>query len=140
MRSPLFSRAVFCAAVVCIALVRVAPVLATTPWSATVNGIVVNFGIVPSALARDWLAPHGAGRDPHGRNIASANDHHFLVSIFDAKTEKAISDVEVSATYKFVGSPSVTKVLEPMRIGDTTTFGNFFSDMRINASSSRHTA
>ncbi|MEO8383827.1 MAG: hypothetical protein ABI583_01185 [Betaproteobacteria bacterium] len=125
MVSSLFARTVFCVALALITPVGVPQAFGAAQWSATVDGVIVYFGVVPSALARDWLAPHGAERDAHGRNIRSADDHHFLVSIFDAKTERGIDDVEVSATYKYSGVSPVTKVLEPMRIGDTITFGIF---------------
>ena len=96
-------------------------------WSSTIDGVTAYFGVVPSALARDWLTPHGASeRDAHGRTTAASADHHFLVSLFDA-TGKRIDQAEVHAAHTPDPGRDGAKPLDSMRIADTTTFGNFFA-------------
>ena len=53
--------------------------------------------------------------------------HHVLVSVFDARKGSRLTDLEVKARIGELGLAETVKRLEPMVIGDTVTYGNYFS-------------
>lgn len=109
-------------------LLAVADLAGAQEAASTVDGVTAYFGVVPSALARDWLKPHGASeRDAHGRVTPASANHHFLIALFDATTGQRIGEADVSASHTPDPGRDGVKALEPMRIGDATTFGNFFA-------------
>lgn len=95
--------------------------------STTVDGVTAYFGVVPSELARDMEAVHGAAdRDAHGRPIVAGDDHHFLVALFDAVSGTRITDAHVTAAHTARGVIQ-RKPLQPMTVGEGMTYGNFFA-------------
>jgi hypothetical protein len=92
-----------------------------------VDGYRLYFGIVPSALLRGRNVPHvGSDEDAHGQPRADyRSEHHLLVAIFEAASGKRIENAGVTARVPISGS-TVSQPMEPMRIGDTITFGNVF--------------
>jgi hypothetical protein len=62
----------------------------------------------------------------HGGPGAWAHQFHILVAVFDAGTGKRVEDANVSASVTGVGLAGTKQTLEPMRIADTTTYGNYY--------------
>lgn len=94
--------------------------------SVTSQGLTVYFGFVPSAVAQN---PARSGGET-GRHGASTGDdsYHLIVAIFDTATGERIANATVTASVHLHqparGAPA--KSLDPMKIGDTITYGNFF--------------
>jgi hypothetical protein len=59
-----------------------------------------------------------------------AGIYHLIVSVFDAKTGKRIENATVSARVGELALAPQSKMLEPMQIAGTVTFGNFFTISR----------
>lgn len=91
---------------------------------ATVDGIDIHYGVMPAEVVTRPTEKH----DPkmHARRLAPAGSHHLVVAVSDAKTGKRIEDANVIATVTPLGMGPTEKRLEPMRINDTVTYGNFF--------------
>jgi len=91
----------------------------------TVGGVTAYLGIVPAAIIRAHPALHV---DPgaHGGAPAGRHDYHVLVALFDAKTGARIEDAKVTAQVSEVGLAGARRTLEPMKIADTVTYGNYF--------------
>ena len=60
---------------------------------------------------------HGA--IPHGRDF-----YHMTVALYDRNTRHAIADARVAA--HLLGRGEATKMLEPMVVNDTVSYGNYF--------------
>ena len=50
----------------------------------------------------------------------------MVISIFDERTQRQLADATVEASVGSLGLAETRRVLEPMKIADTTTYGNFF--------------
>lgn len=61
------------------------------------------------------------GGVPDGRHI-----HHVQIALFDAQTNARISDARVTVTVAEVGLAGRSAELEPFRIGDALTYGDYF--------------
>lgn len=93
----------------------------------TVGGMTIDLGVVPAELVKGHSTePHDPGA-LHGGTPADSSSHHIVVALFDAKTGARITDARIHAG---VGDRSYNHKpdtwLEPMRINDTLTYGNFF--------------
>jgi hypothetical protein len=91
----------------------------------TAGGLTAYLGIVPAEILRGHDRIHteaqahgGAPRGPHA--------YHVTVAIFDAATGARIGDAKVAARVSSLGLAGPRKVLEPMKIADTVTYGNYF--------------
>lgn len=90
-----------------------------------VNGIDIYMGILPSEM----IVGHPKGHpenEMHGGITTGSNHVHLLVSLFDVATGKRITDAKVTGTIEEVGLAGQTKELEPMKISDTISYGNYF--------------
>jgi hypothetical protein len=97
-------------------------------WASTVDGVTAHFGVVPSTMAHEWLAPHGSVEHRTRTSAVSPiANYHFTLALFDAGTGNRIEQAEASARHTPDVSHDGIKKLEPMRISDTTTYGNFFA-------------
>ena len=84
----------------------------------TADGLTVYLGILPAAMVKGHEAMHGGARKgPH--------DYHIVAAIFDAASSGRISDATVRAGIAGLAMPGYEANLEPMKIADTTTYGNF---------------
>lgn len=99
------------------------PYVETTQYQ-RVKDIDIYYGVMPVQIA---------GKSPsirheleiHGGVPANKNEYHLVVALFD-KSGKRITDAQVTAQVRELGMEGTHKILEPMRIGDVTTFGNYF--------------
>ncbi len=91
----------------------------------TSHGLAVYFGFVPAAIAQGVAGTHGDA-EMHGPDALAPSSYHLLVAIFNSATGDRISDATVAAVVTRAGGGSQTKPLEPMKIADTVTYGNFF--------------
>lgn len=89
-----------------------------------VDGIDIYIGVVPARIAGEHQPTHEE-RKMHGGAPAGKDDYHLVVALFDANG-KRITDAEVSATMAGLGMSGPRKTLQPMQIGETTSFGNYF--------------
>jgi len=91
------------------------------------QGLAVYLGILPAAMVK--------GHDPghtestmHGGASAGQHEYHLLVAVFEESSGLRIADAEVIATITGLGHVGGTRLqLEPMRIEDTVTYGNFIN-------------
>lgn len=86
-----------------------------------VKNLNIYYGVMPAQIAGSFPEPalHG------GAPAAGRNEYHLVVAIFDA-SGKRIADARVTARVRELGMDGTQKILEPMQIGDVTTFGNYF--------------
>jgi hypothetical protein len=90
----------------------------------TAAGITAYLGVAPAATVRGHSPPH-TELDMHGGAPSHPDSYHLMVAVFDAKTGARIEDAKVRARVSelTLAGPKVT--LEPMRIADTITYGNY---------------
>jgi len=62
----------------------------------------------------------------HGAHPAAAHNHHLIVAIFNSITGERVTDASVTAKVTQPGFEPPEKPLEPMKIADSITYGNFF--------------
>ena len=90
------------------------------------DGIEVHYGFVPAAITRRHPAGHPE-RPMHGGTAGTTEEEHLVVALFDAATKQRIENADVKATIGPAGAHAQAKTLEPMRIADTVTYGNYFA-------------
>jgi hypothetical protein len=99
------------------------PYVETTQYQ-RVKDLDIYYGVMPVQIA----GKSPATRDElliHGGVPANKNEYHFVVALFDA-SGKRITDAKVTARVRELGMVGVDKTMEPMQIGDVTSFGNYF--------------
>lgn len=89
-----------------------------------VQGIDIYYGLLPAQIAGAHPPAHEEQK-MHGGAPAGKNEYHLVVALFDAGG-KRITDAVVAATVGEFGMSGTRKALEPMRIADATSFGNYF--------------
>ena len=89
-----------------------------------IKGINIYYGLLPAQIAGKHPATHEE-RTMHGGVPSSKNEYHLIVALYDA-SGKRISDADVTSTVGEFGMAGTRKTLEPMQIGETTSFGNYF--------------
>lgn len=89
------------------------------------HGLKVYFGFVPAEIARGIAKTHGQS-EMHGAEPSTSTEYHLVVAIFNAVTGSRITNAKVSAGVTRPGFEPPSKQLEPMKIADTITYGNFF--------------
>lgn len=86
-----------------------------------VQDLDIYYGMMPAQIAGNF-PEHGV----HGRSPAAGRDeYHLVVAVFDT-SGKRIADARVSARVRELGMEGKQKNLEPMRVGNVTTYGNYF--------------
>ncbi len=90
-----------------------------------VDGIAIYFGVMPAEMILGRPKDH-VEREMHGGVPSRGHRDHLVVALFDNATGKRISDARVTATVQEIGLAGETKNLEPMKIADTITYGNYF--------------
>lgn len=90
-----------------------------------VDGVAIYLGVVPAQIIQGHPREHEESR-MHGGVPASRYRHHVMVAPFDAETGRRIEDAQVTAAVTELGLASKQKTLEPMRINDSITYGNYF--------------
>lgn len=100
-------------------------------WSAEaesvkiVDGVRIILGLLPSEMVRGHPLAH-AEASMHGGSPADADQYHVLIVLFDGKSNALIRDAVVRATVREPGLPGREKRLDPMAIGETLSYGNYF--------------
>jgi hypothetical protein len=89
-----------------------------------VKGIDIYYGIVPAQVTSRHPSTHEE-RKMH-RGAAGKDAYHLIVALHGTGGRR-ITDAEVAATVGEFGMAGTRKTLEPMRIAETISFGNYFS-------------
>lgn len=98
---------------------------ADTGQSKTASGLTVYLGMMPAAIIGGHPKGH-AEAQAHGGPPRGQHAYHVVLAIFDAASGARIENVKVTARVSGLGLAGPRKSLEPMRIADTTTYGNYF--------------
>ena len=96
-----------------------------TEYEKHADGLAVYMGVLPAQLLRGNAATDHVAT-MHGSLPRGSGSHHVVISIFDERTQRQLADATVEASVASPGLAETRRVLEPMKIGDTTTYGNFF--------------
>ena len=103
----------------------VSPGAAQTGQYRTADGLAVYLGLMPAAMLKGHPRQHTEsamqGGAPAGRHAG-----HLTIAVFDAASGARIGDAKVEARVSELGLAGPRRRLEPMAIGDTVTFGNYF--------------
>jgi len=89
-----------------------------------VEGMDVYLGIIPAELVQGRLDAKESSM--HGGVRRGSNRYHLVVALFDGKTRTRVTDAEVTAQVIESGLASAPQKLEPMKVGDAMTYGNWF--------------
>lgn len=93
-----------------------------------VDGMAIYIGVVPAELVKGHPIEPGDSKAMHGGVTRNAGSHHLIVALFDAKSGARISDARIRVSVSDRSNDHQPDTwLEPMRINDTITYGNFFS-------------
>ena len=91
------------------------------------GGLSVYLGVLPAALVgRGDIQDHPEA-EMHDGAPGGGHDQHVMVAIFNLATGERVEDAKVEARVTPLGLAGVRRVLEPMIIADTVTFGNYFA-------------
>lgn len=96
-----------------------------------VDGVVIYLGIIPAQMILGHDKEH-AESTMHGGIPSKSHRYHLIVALFNQTTNQRITDADVTATVEEIGLAGTTKTLEPMKIADTITFGNYFKIDSMN--------
>jgi uncharacterized NAD-dependent epimerase/dehydratase family protein len=102
-----------------------------TSWSADqrqpllAGGLEIFYGVIPAEIILGHPADHDE-RKMHGGVPGGRGQHHLVLSLFDAKTRQRITDAAVTAKVSEPGLGAQRRKLEVMRMGEGTTYGNYF--------------
>ena len=88
--------------------------------------ITLYYGVVPAALSQAALAAHPPAADAHGAVRPAADTHHLVVALFDTPTGQRITQATVTVRHTPPTGAAMSKVLEPMPLGDTLSYGSTF--------------
>ncbi|QKT04160.1 hypothetical protein HUS23_10225 [Ectothiorhodospiraceae bacterium 2226] len=91
------------------------------------DGLVVYLGVVPAAMVEGRHEAHPGEEEMHGGVPRGRHAFHVMVAVFDADTGEQVRDARVEARVAPLGLGEVRQPLEPMTIGDTVTYGNYFT-------------
>jgi len=101
------------------------PSVAQPEGSRTVEGLNVYLGVLPAAMVRQQLKT-GTGKALHGGPPPGEHVYHVTVAVFDAENGERLKDINVRARVSGLGLSGPEKVLLPMTIAETVTYGNYF--------------
>ena len=91
----------------------------------TAGGLTAYIGMMPSEIVKGHAPSHPEAQ-AHGGAPRGVHEYHLVVALFDAASGARIGDAKVAARVSSLGLAGPRKVLEPMQIADTTTYGNYF--------------
>ena len=101
------------------------PSVAQSDGSRTVEGLNVYLGVLPAAMGRQQLKKD-TGKALHGGPPPGEHVYHMTVAVFDAASGERRQDLNGRARVSGVGLSGPEKVLLPMAIAETVTYGNYF--------------
>ncbi|HRX71099.1 MAG TPA: hypothetical protein P5329_07990 [Candidatus Competibacteraceae bacterium] len=98
----------------------------------TVGGIDIYIGVIPAEV----IQGRGSNeeRRMHGGASSGGKGYHLVVALFDRESGDRITDSQVKVRVSVPGWVDVENRLEPMKVADAVTFGNYFvlSDLTLN--------
>lgn len=95
-----------------------------------VDGVAIYLGVMPAQIVQGHAREHEESK-MHGGVPDGRHRDHVVVAVFDNASGQRIEDAQVTAAVMELGLGTERKRLEPMRIADNVTYGNYF-DMREN--------
>ena len=95
-----------------------------------VDGVAIYLGVMPAQIVQGHAKEHEESK-MHGGVPAGRYRDHVVVALFDDASGRRIEDAQVTAGVMELGLGPERKTLEPMRINDSVTYGNYF-DMPDN--------
>jgi len=90
-----------------------------------VGGVDVYFGLTSADSLRAQHPGNDVESRMHGSIPRGRGYYHVTISLFDRRTRAPIADADVEATVVGTGTRGEVKVLEPMVLNDTVSFGNY---------------
>lgn len=112
-------------AMLAIAFLAMPAAAATTEYEKRADGLTVYMGVVPAEVLGGRTETNHVATMHDGSPRASGS-HHVVISIFDESAKRQLADATVEATVGSLGMAGTRRTLEPMKIRDTMTYGNFF--------------
>ena len=91
----------------------------------TVDGVTIYLGMIPAEIIKGHPQTHPEA-SAHGGPPGGAHEFHIVIAIFDATNGTRITDAKIFARVATLGLIGPGKALEPMKIEDTITYGNYF--------------
>lgn len=114
--------------------------LAVTAWvwadqndrHKTGGGIELYMGVIPAEVIRGRGS--GEERSMHGGVPAGSDGYHLVIALFDQASGDRITDARVTARVSVPGKAVVEIPLDPMKVADVVTYGNYvvLSDQTTN--------
>lgn len=101
---------------------------APTAQTARVGGMEIHFGLMPAARMRAFV-PGSQERSMHGGVPTGVGQYHVNVTVHDAATGAGHPDIGRARVELRVEQPGMggeSKVLEPMTLNGTQSFGHYF--------------
>ena len=90
------------------------------------DGLELFFGLIPAEILRGHPLEHEEqtmhGGVPRGKGV-----HHLIITVFDAKTRRRITDAAVTGSITEVGMATQNRTLEAMSFGGIVSYGNYFA-------------
>jgi hypothetical protein len=102
------------------------PARAEEPGYRIVDNVLIYLGVIPAPMILKEYPKGDEERLMHGGVPLEQGHYHIMIALFDVKTSERISNAQVTARTSESGMAREAKNLEPMRMADTTTFGNYF--------------
>ena len=90
-----------------------------------VDGVAIYLGLMPAQLVQGHPTSHPEAT-MHGGGASADRSDHIVVALFDDATGERNENARVEATVTEIGRGTERKVLEPMKIADTISYGNYF--------------
>ncbi|MCF2521719.1 hypothetical protein [Bradyrhizobium sp. G127] len=90
------------------------------------GGLTVYLGVVPAEII-EGPGPHLAERPMHGGAPKGQHEHHVVVAVYDSASNIRITDATVTAKISGIGLSDPQKILEPMTIANTITYGAYYN-------------
>ena len=97
----------------------------TASDSKTVGNVVIYMGLLPAEMIRGHPHDHPEA-SMHGGRPAGSGEYHVVIALFDAKSGARITKAQITARVAEIGLAGEEKMLEPMEIAGTETYGNYF--------------
>lgn len=93
-----------------------------------VDGMAIYIGVIPAELVKGHPIAPSDPQAMHGGTASSPGAHHLIVALYDEKSGVRITDARIRVGVSDSSNDRQPNMwLEPMRINDTITYGNFLS-------------
>jgi len=92
-----------------------------------VSGIAIYLTIIPAEMLRGHPKEHPESEMHSQTRVEDSNQHHIMVSLFNAKTGERLKNTLVKAKISGVNYEGPVRSLELMVLGGVQSYGNFFN-------------